>query len=57
MSERAKTRLLVVSEMTLVCAGLLLLASVFVISQTGNFDVWVAAKALYAVGVLIFLFT
>ena len=45
-----------VSEMVLIVSGLLILVSVPIIYSSGNFTLWVYAKILYGIGVLIFVF-
>jgi len=44
------------SEYILLLAGLGILASVPLIFFLGGFEVWVAAKVLYGIGVVLFLF-
>jgi len=45
------------SEILLMLAGLFVLASVVLLSFTGNFSFWIMAKILYGVGVILFLFS
>ena len=44
------------SELILILAGLFVLVSVLLISLTGSFDLWIMAKFLYVLGVILFLF-
>ena len=44
------------SELILILAGLFVLVSVLLISLTGSFDLWIIAKILYALGVILFIF-
>lgn len=45
-----------IGEILLVCFGFTLLLSLPVIVLTGSFFVWVFAKALYVIGVALFVF-
>ncbi len=43
-------------EILLLSTGVLLLANVLIISQTGDFTVWIGTKVIYFVGVVLFIF-
>jgi uncharacterized membrane protein SirB2 len=43
------------SEIILLFSGIGIICSVFVLFITGSFAVWVAAKVLYGIGVLLFV--
>jgi hypothetical protein len=44
-----------VSEIILLLSGVGILGSVLILFLTGSFVVWIAAKILYGVGVLLFI--
>lgn len=44
------------SEWAVIAAGIFLLAGIAFIAVTGDFTVWLAAKLVFAVGLLLFIF-
>ncbi len=49
-------RILDLSTMICMLAGLLIWTGVFIVASGGTFFVWVIAKILYALGILLFIF-
>jgi uncharacterized membrane protein SirB2 len=57
MNEGFKLRVMHLSEIVLALSGVLILASLVMISSGGDFSVWVVAKILYLIGVIVFIFS